>query len=101
MRLFVNQYGFKKPGMGLDTLVSYLKEFGLGHKLGVENPAEIAGFIPDSKYYDKLYKREINGWKATYMLSIGIGQESCRFLLYRWQIWLPLSPIEVIIMRLI
>ncbi|HRD05915.1 MAG: penicillin-binding protein 2 [Saprospiraceae bacterium] len=74
MRLFVNQYGFKKPGMGLDTLVSYLKEFGLGHKLGVENPAEIAGFIPDSKYYDKLYKREINGWKATYMLSIGIGQ---------------------------
>jgi len=74
MRQFVNQYGFKRPGMGLDTLVSYLKEFGLGQKLGVENPAEIAGFVPDSKYYDRLYRREVNGWKATYMLSIGIGQ---------------------------
>ena len=74
MRQFVNQYGFKRPGLGLDTLVSYLKEFGLGQKLGVENPSEIAGFVPDSKYYDRLYKREVNGWKATYMLSIGIGQ---------------------------
>ncbi|MBK7008629.1 MAG: penicillin-binding protein 2 [Saprospiraceae bacterium] len=74
MRQFVNQYGFKRPGLGLDTLVSYLKEFGLGQKLGVENPAEIAGFVPDSKYYDRLYRREVNGWKATYMLSIGIGQ---------------------------
>ncbi|MBK8701592.1 MAG: penicillin-binding protein 2 [Saprospiraceae bacterium] len=74
MRQFVNQYGFKNPGRGLDTLVSYLHDFGLGHKLGIESPAEIAGFVPDSKYYNHLYRREVNGWKATYMLSIGIGQ---------------------------
>ena len=74
MRQFVNQYGFNNPGRGLDTLVSYLYDFGLGHKLGIENPAELSGFIPDSKYYNKLYKKELGGWKATYMLSIGIGQ---------------------------
>jgi penicillin-binding protein 2 len=74
MRNFVNQYGFKKPGMGLDTLVDYLRQFGLGSRLGIENPGELPGFIPDSKYYDKLYRREASGWKATYMLSLGIGQ---------------------------
>jgi penicillin-binding protein 2 len=74
MRNFVNQYGAKNPGRGLDTLVSYLSEFGLGHKLGVENLSEEPGFIPTSKYYDRLYKKEVNGWRATYMLSLGIGQ---------------------------
>lgn len=74
MREFVNQYSYKKPGIGLDTLVSHLHDFGLGVKLGIENPIEIPGFIPDSKYYDKLYRKEVNGWRATYMLSLGIGQ---------------------------
>jgi penicillin-binding protein 2 len=73
-RNFVNQYGYQNPGMGLDTLVSYLRDFGMGTKLGVEIPSEINGFIPDSKYYNKIYKKELGGWRATYMLSIGIGQ---------------------------
>ncbi len=73
-RNFVNQYGYQNPGMGLDTLVSYLRDFGMGSKLGVENPIEVKGFIPDSKYYDKIYKKELGGWRATYMLSVGIGQ---------------------------
>ncbi len=73
-RNFVNQYGYQNPGKGLDTMVSYLRDFGMGQKLGVENPIEIKGFIPDSKHYDKIYKKELGGWRATYMLSIGIGQ---------------------------
>jgi penicillin-binding protein 2 len=71
---FTNQYGAKNPGIGLDTLVSYLKDFGMGDRLGVENPSEVKGFVPDSKFYDKLYKKERGGWRATYMLSLGIGQ---------------------------
>ena len=74
VREFVNQYGAKSPGRGLDTLVSYLSDFGLGHRLGVENLSELPGFIPNSRFYDNLYKKEINGWRATYMLSLGIGQ---------------------------
>jgi penicillin-binding protein 2 len=74
MRNFANQYDYKKPGIGLDTLVSHLRDFGLGSKLGIENPSEVKGFIPDSKWYDKLYKKELGGWRATYMLSLGIGQ---------------------------
>jgi penicillin-binding protein 2 len=74
MRNMVNHYDYRKPGLGLDTLVSYLKDFGLGSKLGVDSPLENNGFIPDSKFYDYRYRREATGWKATYMLSIGIGQ---------------------------
>ena len=61
-------------GIGLDTFVAYLNEFGLGHPLGTDNVYENAGFIPDSKVYVHLYRREASGWKATYMLSLGIGQ---------------------------
>jgi penicillin-binding protein 2 len=74
MRKSVNFYGDEKPGEGLDTFVNYLRDFGLGSRLGVDIPSEDNGYIPDSKYYDHLYRREINGWRATYMLSIGIGQ---------------------------
>ncbi|MBK8388289.1 MAG: penicillin-binding protein 2 [Saprospiraceae bacterium] len=74
MRDMVNFYNPKKPGIGLDTLVAYLNEFGLGHPLGTDNVYENDGFIPDSKFYDHLYRREASGWKATYMLSLGIGQ---------------------------
>jgi penicillin-binding protein 2 len=74
MRQFVNQYGYERPDLGLDTLVSYLKDFGMAKKLGLENLAELPGFIPDSKHYNKIYKKELGGWRATYMLSIGIGQ---------------------------
>lgn len=74
MRNTVNYYDYKKPGIGLDTFVNYLREFGLGARLGVDIPSENNGFIPDAKYYDHVYRREATGWKATYMLSIGIGQ---------------------------
>jgi penicillin-binding protein 2 len=72
-RDMVNKYGHTKPGIGLDSFVSYLNDFGLGRKLGVDYSYENAGFIPDSRYYDKLY-RKAGSWRATYMLSIGIGQ---------------------------
>ena len=66
--------GYDNPGAGLDTLVSYLSDFGLGKKTGLDYHYENEGFIPDSKYYDRLYKDVVNGWKWSYILSLGIGQ---------------------------
>lgn len=74
MRDFVNQYGYQSPGKGLDTLVNYLFDFGLGKSLGADVISENDGYLPDSKFYDKVYRREVNGWRATYILSVGIGQ---------------------------
>ena len=66
--------GYDNPGAGLDTVVSYLSDFGLGKKTGLDYNYENEGFIPDSKYYDKLYSDVVNGWKWSYILSLGIGQ---------------------------
>jgi len=66
--------GYDNPGAGLDTLVSYLSDFGLGMKTGLDYNYENEGFIPDSKYYDRLYRDVVNGWKWSYILSLGIGQ---------------------------
>ena len=71
---FLDQYGTKNPGLGLDTLVSYLHDFGLGTKLGIDFSYEGQGFIPDSKFYDRVYQKEASGWKSMWVLSLGIGQ---------------------------
>ncbi len=70
--LLVN--GYDNPGAGLDTIVNYLSDFGLGQKTGLDYHYENEGFIPNSKYYDRLYKDVVNGWKWSYILSLGIGQ---------------------------
>ena len=46
--------------------------FGLGHKLGVDIPAEKAGFIPTPKYYDKAYGK--GRWNYCSFRSVSIGQ---------------------------
>ncbi|MDG1100252.1 MAG: penicillin-binding protein 2 [Saprospiraceae bacterium] len=66
--------GYDNPGAGLDTLVNHLSDFGLGKKTGLDYHYENEGFIPDSKYYNRLYKDVFNGWKWSYILSLGIGQ---------------------------
>lgn len=57
--------------------MSYLKDFGLGSKLGLDYSYENKGLIPDSKYYDRVYSKETNGWRSMWVLSLGIGQEKC------------------------
>jgi penicillin-binding protein 2 len=70
----IEKYGFSSPDRGLDTLVSYLKDFGLGDRLGIGLRNENVGFIPDSEYYDWLYRNQQAEWRSTYIMSIGIGQ---------------------------
>lgn len=71
---FLELYGTKNPGVGLDTLVSYLRDFGLGQKLGLDYSYEGKGFMPDSKYYNRVYRKEAGGWRSMWVLSLGIGQ---------------------------
>lgn len=56
----------------LDVWNSYVQSFGFGKKLGSDFPSELGGFIPDSKYYDKVYGQ--GRWKATNVISLSIGQ---------------------------
>ena len=56
----------------MDNWNEYVKSFGFGQKLGSDFPSELGGFIPDSKYYNKHYRK--GGWKATTVISLSIGQ---------------------------
>ena len=55
-----------------DKWKEYVMSFGFGQKLGSDFPSELGGFIPDSKYYNRYYRK--GGWKATTVISLSIGQ---------------------------
>jgi len=73
-REFIDFYGYRTPRVGLDTLLSHLYDFGLGNKLGIDFHIEEKGLLPTPDMYDKMYKHVYNGWRSTYILSVGIGQ---------------------------
>ena len=56
----------------MDKWKEYVESFGFGKKLGSDFPSELGGFIPGSKYYNKVYGK--GGWKATTVISLSIGQ---------------------------
>ena len=56
----------------MDKWNEYVKSFGFGQKLGSDFPSELGGNIPDSKYYNRVYRK--GGWKATTVISLSIGQ---------------------------
>ena len=49
----------------------YMNSFGLGVKLGVDIPSEDNGFIPDTSFYNRLYR---NSWSSCTNVFLGIGQ---------------------------
>lgn len=69
----INRYGTLSPKRGYDEFNDYLKQFGLGSKLGIDFPGEIAGFIPSSEYFEKVYEDD-RYWRAIYLRSLAIGQ---------------------------
>lgn len=73
-REFIDYYGYRTPGIGLDTLTAHLSDFGLGRKLGIDYHTEEGGFLPSKELYDRMYANEYYGWRSTYILSVGIGQ---------------------------
>lgn len=51
---------------------NHLVSMGFGYKLGIDMPSEARGFLPNAKYYDKVYGE--GRWSANTIISIAIGQ---------------------------
>jgi len=63
------KYGSKSDA--LNIWKNYLVKMGFGYKTGVDLPSEKRGFIPNPKYYDKMYNKR---WNANTIISVSIGQ---------------------------
>ena len=57
--------------IGMEKWHDYATEFGFGKETHIDIGNEAAGFIPNTKYYEKLYGEE---WPKSIMASLGIGQ---------------------------
>ncbi len=59
-------------GLGVDRIVRYMDQFGLGRKLGIDVPGEVSGFVPDKEWRERPGAAR---WYVgdTYNLSIGQG----------------------------
>lgn len=50
----------------------HLVSMGYGYKLGIDLPAESRGFLPNAKFYNKVYGE--GHWSANSIISVSIGQ---------------------------
>lgn len=57
--------------IGIDKWKEYAERFGFNSETGIDIGEEVAGLIPDSKYYEKIYGEK---WPRSIMASLGIGQ---------------------------
>ncbi len=57
--------------IGLDRWADYARRFGFTQETGIDIGEETPGFIPNSKYYEKIYGPK---WPRSIMASLGIGQ---------------------------
>jgi Cell division protein FtsI/penicillin-binding protein 2 len=48
-----------------------MSDFGFGHPIGIDIPSESGGSIPDSNYFNRIYK---GVWNSCNMSIIGMGQ---------------------------
>lgn len=65
---------YATPQEGMDRWQEHLASFGLGNFLGYDLPVGRRGFIPDSEYYNKVYRFPTYKWYATATISNAIGQ---------------------------
>jgi len=57
--------------LGIDRLSYYAGKFGLGHKTGIDLPAEEPGLMPSAEWAERVYHRK---WYAGETISVAIGQ---------------------------
>lgn len=55
-----------------ETWKKHLVSMGYGYRLGVDLPGESRGFIPNDRFYDKIYGK--GHWSANTIISVSIGQ---------------------------
>ncbi len=54
-----------------DVWRDYVLSFGFGRKLGSDFLSEGSGYVPESSYYDRIYR---NSWNPLTVISLSIGQ---------------------------
>lgn len=54
-----------------DNWKNHLVNFGFGYRLDSDFKNEVRGFVPNSKYFDKVYK---GSWDSRTVISLSIGQ---------------------------
>lgn len=55
-----------------ETWKKHLVSLGYGYRLGTDLPGESRGFIPNAKFYNKIYGE--SRWSANTIISVSIGQ---------------------------
>lgn len=67
-----NRTKYERTDEAFTLWKDYMVSMGYGYKLGIDLPGEKRGFIPNSEYYDKYYRK--GRWKALTIISVSIGQ---------------------------
>jgi penicillin-binding protein 2 len=70
-RLTVDYKSFASVKQGLQVWHDFYKSFGYGRKTGIDLPFEKEGNLPDSAYYNKLYR---GVWNSCTVVFVGMGQ---------------------------
>ncbi len=70
-RLIVDQRRYGGVDSGIMVWGKHLRDFGFGHRLGVDLPGERAGLIPTAKMYQKTFGLN---WNSCNAISVSIGQ---------------------------
>ena len=72
MQKVINNPLYPSLDSSLNRWAQYMHEFGLGHKLGIDLPAEKPGRIPDAKFYNEAFGK--GKWNFCSFRSNSIGQ---------------------------
>jgi len=67
----LNNTKYKTSHEGYQAWYNHVMSFGFGQKFNTDIPYELSGNIPDSAYFDKLYR---GVWNALTVRSLAIGQ---------------------------
>lgn len=65
-----SKYG--SPDKAFEVWKNHLVSLGYGYALGIDLPSEGRGFIPNAKFYNKIYGE--GRWSANTIISVSIGQ---------------------------
>ncbi|MDE5934167.1 MAG: penicillin-binding protein 2, partial [Muribaculaceae bacterium] len=67
-----NRRRYGSTGEAFEVWKKHLVSLGYGYKLGVDLPGEGRGFLPNEKFYSKIYGE--GRWSANTIISVAIGQ---------------------------
>jgi penicillin-binding protein 2 len=60
-----------RDNLGVERIVSYSKEYGLGELTGIDIPGEVAGFVPTPQWKERRLRE---AWQGGDTMNISIGQ---------------------------